>query len=102
MNSFSSPQDTGEWSIRWNSPYEMTEAERLGALKLQAQIDTEKVKSFTRTPDEIRERDGLPKLTTEQTTLLQIIQKASSTPAPTGTARSSRPTEADPQTKLTA
>jgi phage-related protein (TIGR01555 family) len=93
--------DTGEWSIRWNSPYEMTEAERLGALKLQAQIDTEKVKSFTRTPDEIRERDGLPKLTAEQTTLLQIIHKASSTPEPMGTAKSSRPTEANPQTKLT-
>jgi hypothetical protein len=77
----------------------MTEAERLGALKLQAQIETEKVKSFTRTPDEIRERDGLPKLTKEQTALLQIIQKASSTS--TGTAQSSRPIEADPQTKLT-
>jgi hypothetical protein len=79
----------------------MTEAERLGVLKLQAQIDTEKVKSFTRTPDEIRERDGLPKLTAEQTTLLQIIHKASSTPEPMGTAKSSRPTEANPQTKLT-
>jgi hypothetical protein len=93
--------DMGEWSIRWNSPYEMTEAERLGAMKLQAQIDTEKVKSFTRTPDEIRARDGLPKLTTEQTTLLQAIQKAASTPTPVGTTRTARPTEADPQTKIT-
>lgn len=70
------PDEKG-WTIVWNSPYEQTDKEKLEDLKLQAQTDERKILSFTRTPDELRERDGLPKLTADQIALLQLVQKSS-------------------------
>jgi phage-related protein (TIGR01555 family) len=82
-----------DWTIVWNSPYEATEKEKLENQKLRAQIDTEKVNSFVMTPDEMRERDGRPKLTTEQITLLKFAKSSQ-------ISEKINPSVKDPNTKL--
>ena len=63
-----------EWELTWNSPYELTEKEKLEIKKIQSEIDYNKVNSYIETPDEIRMRDGRPALTQEQLTLLKFVQ----------------------------
>jgi len=49
----------GDWEIRWNSPLLVSDTEKLEQEKLRAEVDKLKIESGVRTPDEIRERDGL-------------------------------------------
>ncbi len=63
-----------EWELTWNSPYELTEKEKLEMKKLQSEIDYNKVNTYTETPDEIRARDGRQALTHEQLSLLKFMQ----------------------------
>ena len=63
-----------EWELTWNSPYELTEKEKLEIKKIQSEIDYNRVNSYIETPDEVRTRDGRPALTQEQLSLLKFIQ----------------------------
>jgi phage-related protein (TIGR01555 family) len=63
-----------EWELTWNSPYELTEKEKLEMKKLQSEIDYKRVNTYTETPDEIRARDGRQALTHEQLSLLKFMQ----------------------------
>ncbi len=74
LKGFVGGEEGGEWELVWNSPYELTEKEKLEIKKMQSEIDYNEVNSYTRTPDEIRAREGREALTHEQMTLLKFVQ----------------------------
>jgi len=95
LKGFTNGDLKNEWELTWNSPYELTEKEKLEIKKIQSEIDYNKVNSYIETPDEIRTRDGRPALTQEQLTLLKFVQtKAKEGTAPGAASRSREPREA--------
>src|SRR3990172_6563502 len=95
LKGFTNGELTDEWELTWNSPYELTEKEKLEMKKIQSEIDYNKVNSYIETPDEIRTRDGRPALTQEQLILLKFVQtKAKEGTAPGAASRSREPREA--------
>jgi hypothetical protein len=95
LKGFTNGDLKNEWELTWNSPYELTEKEKLEIKKIQSEIDYNKVNSYIETPDEIRTRDGRPALTQEQLSLLKFVQtKAKEGTAPGAASRSREPREA--------
>jgi hypothetical protein len=95
LKGFTNGDLKNEWELTWNSPYELTEKEKLEIRKIQSEIDYNKVNSYIETPDEIRTRDGHPSLTQEQLTLLKFVQtKGKEGTAPGAAHQSREPREA--------
>jgi len=84
LKGFMNGELTDEWELTWNSPYELTEKEKLEMKKLQSEIDYNRVNTYTETPDEIRAREGRAKLSHEQLDLLKFVQTKVKAGAETG------------------
>ncbi len=95
LKGFTNGDLKNEWELTWNSPYELTEKEKLEIKKIQSEIDYNKVNSYIETPDEIRTRDGREKLSHEELDLLKFVQtKAKEGIAPEAARPSRKPREA--------
>ena len=95
LKGFMNGELTDEWELTWNSPYELTEKEKLEMKKLQSEIDYNRVNTYTETPDEIRAREGRAKLSQEQLDLLKFVQTKVKAGAEAGGSYQSEPRKAE-------
>jgi len=59
--------------IRWNTPRFETKEELMNRDKIRAETDNLDVRSFIKTPNDIRQRDGVPPLTSTDLEVLQAV-----------------------------
>ncbi len=95
LKGFANGELAGEWELVWNSPYELTEKEKLEMKKLQSEIDYNRVNTYTETPDEIRAREGRAKLSHEQLDLLKFVQTKVKAGAEAGISYQGEPRKAE-------